>query len=204
MVGHIVDNAAQTPVPVRGRFISFADPVEYLYTTDDEFFWQPNGFGDGYIQTMLARFRYRDLFVRCLEISRRTVINWDDGRQRLIDLNKQPYRLAEVEAEIHKGLSANVRSTCGNHDIRLSVPGIPSIKTGDALIQTSKDADVENIERYFPLEQWTEAYGHNKWRSFIYAPKEIAAAVRDAAIPVLEKYTGLKMDAKKSNQACHL
>lgn len=204
MVGHIVENPMQAAVPVRDRQVTFSDPVEYLYVTDDEFFWQPNGFGDDYVRAMLKRFRHRDLFVRCLEISRRTVTNWDEGRQRLIDLNKDPYKLAEVEVEIHKCLPSKDRANCGKHDIRLSVPGIPSIKTGDSLIQTSKDADVENIERYFPLEQWTDAYAHNKWRSYIYAPREIAAAVRDAAIPVLEKYTGLKMDANKSNQACHL
>jgi len=204
MVGHIVENPRQAAVPVRGRRITFAEPVQYLYTTDDEFFWQPNGFGDKYIKNMLIRFRNRDLFVRCLEISRRTVKNWDDGRQPLIDLNKLPYRLAEVEDEIQKHLSPAQRACCGKHDIRLSVPGIPSIKTGDALIQTSKGADVENIERYFPLEQWTDAYAHNKWRSFVYAPKEIAPAVRDAAVSVLQKQTGLKMDAGKSNQACHL
>jgi HD superfamily phosphohydrolase len=204
MVGHIVENPNQAAVPVRGRSVSFTDPVQYLYTTDDEFFWQPNGFGDAYIKTMLSRFRNRDLFVRCLEISRRTVDNWDEGRQRLIDLNKQPYKLAEVEDEIHKHLSSSARAMCAKHDIRLSVPNIPSIKTGDSLIQTSKDADVENIVQYFPLEQWTDAYAHNKWRSFIYAPREIAPAVRDAAISVLEQYTGLKLNANKSNQACHL
>jgi HD superfamily phosphohydrolase len=41
MVGHIVENPTQAAVPVRGRSISFTDPVQYLYTTDDEFFWQP-------------------------------------------------------------------------------------------------------------------------------------------------------------------
>jgi HD superfamily phosphohydrolase len=205
MVGHIVENPTQAAVPVRGRLVSFADPVQYLYTTDDEFFWQPNGFGDAYVQKMLGRFRNRDLFVRCLQISRRTVTNWEEeGRQRLIDLDKEPYKLAEVEEEIHKHLPPAVRSSCAKHDIRLSVPGIPSIKTGDARIQTFKDADVENIEEYFPLEQWTDAYAHNKWRSFVYAPREIAGAVRDAALPVLEQYTGLKMNVGKSNQACHL
>jgi HD superfamily phosphohydrolase len=204
MVGHIVENPKQASVPVRGRSISFADPVQYLYTTDDEFFWQPSGFGDDYTQDMLNRFQNRDLFVRCLEISRRTVKNWEDGRQRFIDLNKLPEKLADVEDRIHRSLSSPDRANCGKHDIRLSIPGIPSIKTGDALIQTSKDAEVENIVKYFPLEQWTDAYAHNKWRSYVYAPGEIASAVRDAAISVLAEQTGLELDAKRSNQTCHL
>ena len=206
MVGHIVENPDQASFPARGGIsVSFADPVQYLYTTDDEFFWQSNGFGDAYVQNMLSRFRNRDLFVRCLEISRRTVKNWDDyGRQNLIDLAKLPKELADVETEIHKHLPSNERGKCNKHDIRLSIPGLPGIKTGNALIQTSKDASIEYIEQYFPLEQWTGAYAHNKWRSFVYAPRAIAKAVRDAAIVVLRDRLGLKIDSDRSNQTCHL
>src|SRR5207247_5560832 len=128
---------------IRGVPISFADPVQFLYVTDDEFFWQPDGFGDPYIRGMLKRFRHRDLFVRCLEISRRTVKNWDDyGRQRLIDLAKLPKELADVETDIHMRLPSAERGKCNKHDIRLSIPGLPGIKTGNALIQTSKDAGI--------------------------------------------------------------
>jgi len=205
MIGHIVENPGQAGFPLRGNIsITFADPVQYLYSTDDEFFWQQDGFGDAYTKNMLKRFRNRDLFVRCLEISRRTVKNWDDGRQKLIDLNKLPKDLADAETEIHKRLPAAQRSSCYKHDIRLSIPGIPGLKTGNALIQTSKDAEIENIERYFPLEQWTDAYAHNKWRSFVYAPRELATAVRDSAISVLRDYAGLDIDSETSNQTCHL
>ena len=199
-----MENPTQSAVPIRGRTVAFADSVEYLYTTDDEFFWQPNGFGDQYTQKMLKRFRNRDLFVRCLEISRRTVKNWDDGRQGLIDLNKSPAKLDYTETEIHKHLPAGIRESCSRHDIRLSVPGIPKLKTENALIQTSEKSPVENIEQYFPVESWTDAYAHNKWQSFVFAPREIAPAVRDAAISVLGELTGLKIDASKSNQTCHL
>jgi hypothetical protein len=153
---------------------------------------------------MLDRFRNRDLFVRCLEVSRRTVKNWNEGRQPLIDLNQQPTTLEDVEDEIHKCLPPAQRANCGKHDIRLSVPGIPKIKTGDALIQTSKGSEVQRIEEYFPLEQWTDAYAHNKWRSYVYAPREIADAVRDSAASVLAERTGLDFDIAISNQTCHL
>jgi HD superfamily phosphohydrolase len=96
MVEHIVDDPNQCAFSIRGAKITFADPVEYLYVTDEEFFGQANGFGDEYIKGMLARFRNRDLFVRCLEISRRTVQkdNWRHyGRQNLIDLASQPAKL---------------------------------------------------------------------------------------------------------------
>jgi HD superfamily phosphohydrolase len=206
MIGHIVDNPGQASFSVRGnKSIAFADPVEYLYTTDDEFFSQANGFGDDYIKTMLNRFRNRDLFVRCLEISRRTVKNWDSyGRQTLIDLSKLPKDLAEVEADIHKLLPSSIKGRCNKHDIRLSIPGIPGFKTGNALIQTSKHTDPENIEGYFPLEQWTDAYAHNKWRSYVFAPREIAEAVREAATSVLLERSKLEIDLTKSNQSCHL
>jgi HD superfamily phosphohydrolase len=205
IIGHIVENPKQSSVPVRGEStISFADPVEYLYATDDEFFGQPDGFGDTYVKDMLTRFRNRDLFVRCVEISRRTVKNWDDGRQALIDLTKAPERLADVETEIHKGLSPQERGACNKHDIRLSVPGLPGIKKGNEMIQTSKDAKVENIVEYFPVEQWIEAYAHNKWRSYVYAPREIAKAVRDAAVSVLADRFKMEIDLTKSNESCHL
>jgi HD superfamily phosphohydrolase len=208
MIEHIVENPKQASFRVRGGgSVSFADPVQYLYTTDDEFFGQAEGFGDPYVNSMLSRFRNRNLFVRCLEISRRTVRkeSWDNyGRQKLIDLGKQPGQLADVETEIHKRLPSTERGQCNKHDIRLSIPGIPSIKTGNALIQTSNTAVIENIEEYFPLEQWTDAYAHNKWRSYVYAPREIAEAVRDAAISVLQDYANLEINSEKSNQTCHL
>ncbi|MEX2301552.1 MAG: HD domain-containing protein [Bryobacterales bacterium] len=205
MIGHIVENPDQASLPARGVNVSFADPVQYLYVTDDEFFCQPAGFGDDYVRSMLNRFRHRNLFVRCLEISRRTVKNWDGyGRQTLNDLAKLPNELSGVEDEIHKCLPAAFRGKCNKHDIRLSIPGLPGIKTGNALIQTSKDSEIENIEQYFPLEQWTDAYAHNKWRSFLYAPREIAKAVRDAAVSVLKDLCKMELDVEKSNQTCHL
>jgi HD superfamily phosphohydrolase len=204
MVQHIVHNPGQCGFEIRGKRITFADPVEYLYVTDDEFFGQMNGFGDTYLKSMLSRFRNRDLFVRCLEISRRTVKNWDDGRLSLVDLAKQPSGRADVEEEIHKGLPVSARGQCNRNDVRLSIPGLPGIKTGYALIQTSKSARVEFIESYFPLEQWTDAYAHNKWRSYIYAPREVAPAVRDSGIAVILERSKLNIDAAISNSTCHL
>ena len=203
MIGHIVENPGQASFPLRGgNPISFTDPVEYLYVTDDEFFGQADGFGDPYTRGMLARLRNRDLFVRCLQISRRTVKNWDDGRQTLIDLTKLPYELAEVETEIHKCLPAAVQGECNKHDMRLSIPGLPPI-TRNALIQTSERSAIEYVEGYFPVKQWTDAYAHNKWRSYVYAPREIAKGVRDAAIAVLQDRLKLDIDVNESNQACH-
>ncbi len=204
MIGHIVENPAQASFPARGPVpISFTDPVQYLYATDDEFFGQADGFGDDYIKGMLTRFRRRDLFVRCTEISRRAVRNWDAGRQSLIDLTKLPMKLAEVEAEIHRRLPTSERAKCNKDDIRLSIPGLPPM-TGNALIQTDKDGPMEYVEEYFPVKQWTDAYAHNKWRSYVYAPREIAPAVRDASISVLRDYSKLEIDVVKSNQSCHL
>ncbi|MFI5089467.1 MAG: hypothetical protein ACHP7P_05365 [Terriglobales bacterium] len=109
-----------------------------------------------------------------------------------------------MEAEIHKYIPPTERGKCNKHDVRLSIPGLPGIKTGNALIQTSKDAEPENIERYFPLEQWIDAYAHNKWRSYVYAPREVAKAVRDAAIFVLRERSKIEIDSDRSNQTCHL
>lgn len=204
MIQHISDSPEQNSFPIRGgSSVSFADAVEYLYPTDDEFFNQADGFGDAYIKAMLDRVRNRDLFVRCVEISRRTVDNWNDGRQPLIDLIEDAKELADVEAEIHKRLPASERGKCNKYDVRLSVPGLPPL-SGNALIQTSEKSDVLKVEEFFPVKAWTAAYAHNKWRSYVYAPKEIAKAVRDAAISVLFDRFKLKIDKNKSDQTCHL
>ena len=201
MIGHIFENPGQASFPIRGKKrISFSEPVEYLYATDDDFFGQAVGFGDGYVHDMLARFRNRDLFVRCLEISRATVRNWNDGRQKYIDLNKVPKDLADVETEIRKRLSAG---KCNKDDVRLSVPDLPPI-SGNALIQTKEGAEIQHVEEYFPVKAWTDAYAHNKWRSYVYAPKEIAPGVRDAALSVLRDRFNMDIDLDRSNQSCHL
>jgi HD superfamily phosphohydrolase len=166
MIEHISDNPEQCAFVIRGKKITFADPVQYLYVTDEEFFGQAEGFGDPYIKNMLARFRNRNLFVRCLEISRRTVTNWQHhGRQNLIDLASLPAQLTDAENDIHKRLGTSVRMTTNRRDIRLSIPQLRAIKTGHAPIQTNPKAEIEQIESYFPVEQWGDAYAHNKGKN---------------------------------------
>lgn len=203
IIGHIAYNAGQSSFPVREHeAISFTDPVHYLYATDEDFFGQVNGFGDEYVKEMLVRFRNRDLFVRCLEISRTTVRNWKDGRQGYIDMNKDPTRLEEVETEIKKRLPEGEQAKCNKDDIRLSVPGLPPI-SGNALIQTKANGEIRHVEEYFPVRAWTDAYAHNKWHSYVYAPRSIADPVRDAAISVIAERFQMDIDVARSNQSCH-
>jgi len=203
MVEHVTDDAAQCGIQVRDKTVTFRDAVEYLYITDDDFFGQVNGFGDQYIREMMTRFRHRKLFVRCLEISRRTITNWDGyGRQSLNDLLARN-AVAGVEAEIYKRALGTTRIT-NKYDVRLSIPKVPKIKTENALVQTAKGQKIENIAEYFPMEQLTESYAFNKWRSYVYAPKEIATQVRDAAISVLGDSLKLEINREKSNEVCKL
>jgi HD superfamily phosphohydrolase len=206
LIQHISENPDQAALTIRGVKVSFSEPVQYLYPTDDEFFNQVNGFGDNFVRKMLNRFAQRDLFIRCLEISRRTVNNWDEyHRKQLIDLSALPRKLHEVEKNVHMSLPEKIRTQCNLGEVLLSVPAVPRIKNDFAFIQTSPGGPTEPIEELFPVEQWTDAYAHNKWRSFVYAPREFATSVRDAAISVLaEGTTGLKIDVTKSNEACHL
>src|SRR5260370_24580225 len=199
LIQHVNENADQCPYEIRRTRVSFADPVEYLYATDDEFF--ASRFGDEYVSKLLSRFRRRDLFVRCLEISRRTVTNWKDyGRQHLIDLSDLPDTLDRVEKDIHKNLAPDSKGRCNVGDVRLSVPNRPKMKNDFAFIQTSPHTEIEGIEEFFPIEQWTEAYAHNKWRSYVYAPRDAAAEVRDAALSILKEQIRLKIAAAKAHQ----
>src|SRR5207245_2459953 len=72
-IQHISENPSECKIRLDGVEVSFADPVEYLYLTDDEFFNQIRPFGNEFVRRMIVRFRHRDLFARCLEVSRRTV-----------------------------------------------------------------------------------------------------------------------------------
>lgn len=205
LIQHINENADQCAFSLAGMKLSFAEPVEYLYVTDDEFFAVRNGFGDEYVRKMLRRFALRDLFVRCLEVSRRTVKNWDDyPRKQFIDLSELPYRLADIERKIYAALPQASRTKCNLRDVCLSVPGVPSLKKDFAYVQIAPDLLPEPIEQFFPVTQWTDAYAHNKWKGFVYAPREVASSVRDAANSVLQEETGIDVDLQRSNQACHL
>jgi hypothetical protein len=89
------------------------------------------------------------------------------------------------------------------YDVRLSIPQLKGMKSSNASIQTTKDAGIEPIEDYFPVEQWSQSYAHNKWRSYVYAPRELSAQVRDSAAEVLKELCELEIDVTKSNQTCH-
>jgi HD superfamily phosphohydrolase len=205
LIRHVVQNSDQCSLNIRGKKISFCEPTEYLYVTDDEFFNQVGGFGDDFARKMLARFRRRDLFVRCLEISRRTVENWDDyHRKGLMDLSADPERLHNAEQSIHKRLKGGARGQCNLGEVLLSIPAPPQIKSDFAYIQTTCDGPVEPVEEFFPVEQWTEAYAHNKWKGFVYGPREYAPGIRDSAVSFLKDDMSLRMNVAKSNQACHM
>ena len=203
-VQHIIENADQCAVQVRDRSITFAEPVQYLYVTDEEFFGTLGGFGDEYVKKMLTRFARRDLFVRCIELSRRTVTNWNTyNRKTLTDWSVNGLAVEGIEDEIHKRLPEGVRGACNRGDIRLSVPGPPTLKGDFAYIQTDPGGPLEPIEEYFPLEDWAEAYAHNKWRSFVYAPAQVASKVATAAASVLADYK-IDVNRVRSDTRCHL
>jgi len=154
---------------------------------------------------MLSRFRRRDLFVRCLEISRRTVVNWDDyHRKGLMDLSADPDRLHNAEKSIYMRLSGETRGRCNLGEVLLSIPAPPKIKSDFAYIQSSPQSGVESVEEFFPVEQWIEAYAHNKWKGFVYGPREYATAIRDSAVSFLKDEMSISVDVGKSNSACHL
>ncbi|MGB2675592.1 MAG: HD domain-containing protein [Candidatus Acidiferrum sp.] len=205
-IQHIAGNPSECKIKLDGAEVSFAEPVEYLYLTDDEFFNQIHPFGDEFVRRMIARFRRRDLFARCLEISRWTVTeeSWKSyGRKQLLDLADNLSELDKAERMIHEALPDEIRNRCDHGEVLISIPKQPRIKTDRASVQTSPNATIETIEKFFPVEEWTQAYGHNKWHSYVYAPKEFAPAVRDAAAGVLREKFNIEVDLKRSNETCH-
>jgi uncharacterized protein len=206
---HIKENKQACAVSARGVTVSFQEPVEFLYVTDDEFFNQFAAFGDAFVVRMCDRFRRRDLLVRCVELSRRTLPDWEneDGiisRTRLVQLSKKPQETLELEEAIYNALPAPVQLKCQRGEILLSVPSPPDIKPEHAFIQESPKAEPREVSRYFPVEEWNSAYAVNKWRSFVYCPRAVAKEVAAAAGKVLSDTLKLKIDFAQSNQACRI
>src|SRR5260370_32533319 len=125
-IQHIANNPRECKISLDGRDITFADPVDYLYMTDEEFFNQIHPFGDEFVRRMTGRFQRRELFVRCLEISRRTVKkkSWEEsfGRKMLLDLSDNPPLLDDAERTIHETLPGGGRGKCERGEVLLSVP----------------------------------------------------------------------------------
>lgn len=202
-IEHIIRNPDQCAVEIRGEKLTFNEALEYLYVTDDEFF-NLQSFGDEYVKKMLGRFWRRDLFARCVEVSRMTVENWDGFERKVwMDLGRDFDALSNVEDKIYQRLPKDIRASINRDDIKVSVPTLPAMKKDFAYIQTAPTAPVQTVEEFFPLEQWAESYGHNKWRSYVYAPREIARQVADAAVEVIREI-GLKIDRSVSDRHCHL
>src|SRR5260370_35685096 len=106
---------------------------------------------------MIRRFQRRELFVRCLAISRRTVRNknWEEsfGRKMLLDLSDNPVLLDDAERTIHEALPGGVRGKCERGEVLLSVPKRPNLKTDFARGQTSPKPQIETIEKFFQGKQ---------------------------------------------------
>ncbi len=207
LIQHIASNPESCSVKFDGADISFADPVEYLYLTDDEFFNQFHPFGDDFVGRMISRFRRRDLFSRSIEISRGTVTekSWKSyGRKQLLDLADNRADLDRAEKAIYESLPDHIKKSCHRGEVLISVPKQPHIKTDRASVQSSPNSEIQTIEKFFPVEEWTQAYAHNKWRSYVYAPREYVKEVREAAVGVLKEQLNIEVDLKRSDEACHL
>jgi HD superfamily phosphohydrolase len=201
-----IHDQPENALSVRDGRVSFSEPTEYLYLTDDEFFYRLSQADDEYLRGMSERFFQRSLFVRCLEISRRTVPDWEQRQlKNFVNLASRPKKLHALEESIYGEATREAQPKCRQWDVLLSVPKPPNLKNDYAFIQSSVDSPADPIEDYFPLEQWTDSYAHNKWRGFVYGPLECATAIRDAALTILaDKSIGVSVDRKRSNQACHL
>jgi len=100
MINHIITNPEDCAIPVDKCNVTFKEPIEFLYVTDLEFFNQYSTFGDKFLKAMFLRFKKRELFVRCVEISRRTINNWEEsgvGRALFSDISKHYDELIEAE-----------------------------------------------------------------------------------------------------------
>ncbi len=159
---------------------------------------------------MLFASVYHHQKAKCLDSMLRATIQHisENARECTLGLDGAEVSFADpveylYERQIHASLPDSTKRKCDRGEVLLSVPKRPSIKTDFAFVQTSPRAGIETIEKFFPVEQWTDAYAHNKWRSYVYAPRECARAVRDAAKELLRDKFNIDIDLAVSEEACH-
>lgn len=205
MIRHVSRSSEDLSLCINGRSVSFSSPIDYLYPTDSDFLGAAKESGDPFLQRMVRRLERRDLLKRSVEVSRRTVRNWDEHhRTKFTRLHKKPDEQEALESRIYNALPKTVRDDVHAGEVLLSVPHPPRIKGDHAFVQTRAGDEVVEIERFFPVSQWNQSYAHNKWRSYVYAPSEHREAVRSVAIPVLSEEYDLDISQELSDSMCHV
>jgi len=149
---------------------------------------------------------YRRLLKRALVISLKTIENREKALKlfSLTETTKENYaKLRELADKIWK----KAGKPCLIEEIWVDLPKLPKNKEVYATYIKMPDSSFISLNKNFPIDEWVNQYGKNKWRGHVFCPPDdnIREKVYKASIEVFEEEFGIKFNrfAKELSKMPH-
>lgn len=178
-----------------------------LLATDEVRLLSDDHCSDTAVEEIVTRIRNRDLLKRVLVLSsgsldeenrlaRVKYSEFIEGHDRDSD---EAYRLIhDFEIEL-----ANQIPGLAPELVYFDVPKVPTLGEAGATTVILGDGSIVSLRDVYPTDYWANAYGQYKHKSYIFGPEKHREALAIAAIPLLEKHFGLKLNSLAIDQAKH-
>lgn len=201
MLWAIFDLAVKNAAEVGG--VKIANPADFLRLTDD-YVLMPELTNDEEIKQLILRIRERALWERALVISRRTVpesmhadAKGDDQRGLFNEYTKlmgnSPEKI-KARRKVSDTIWEKAGKPCKRYEVWLDIPKLPPMDEARRMwIVAPRQDQPETLGKFLPISQWVELYGHHKWQSYVFCPREHKKKIADAAEEVLKERFGLKL-----------
>lgn len=180
--------------PLNGR--KFTEVIDFLSFTDYEILRMNREHGENeFVNKILRDLSCRNLWRRCLVISRETVDNYDSHASYLINrLSQSPTEMLKLREAIYERMSG--RGQLSIHELWVAVPEQPSLREAtQTLALLPGDREPVKLNDIFPLDGWLRAFSDNKWKGYVFGPSKLQKEISGAAAEVLEDY-GLRLNKK--------
>lgn len=180
--------------PLNGR--KFTEVMDFLSFTDYEILRMNREHGENeFVNKILRDLSCRNLWQRCLVISRETVDNYDTRAPYLINrLSQSPTEMLKLRKAIYEKLPR--QDQCSLHEVWVSLPEQPSLREAtQTLALLPGEREPVKLNDIFPLDGWLRAFSDNKWRGYVFGPAKLQKEISKAAKEVLQDY-GLQLNQK--------
>jgi HD superfamily phosphohydrolase len=195
MISGMLEYVQRPDTPsLNGR--KFTNVVDFLSFTDyDILGLNREKSEDRFVNDILRDLSGRNLWQRCLVISRETVDNYDSRAAYLINrLSQSPAEMLELRKAIYERLPAKDR--CSQHEVWVSLPEQPSLREAtQTLALLPGEKEPVKLNDIFPLDGWLRAFSDNKWKGYVFGPSKLQKEISKAATEVLQDY-GLRLNQK--------
>ena len=200
MLWAIFDLAVRNKAEVGG--VKIVTPADFLRLTDD-YVLMPGLTNDEEIKQLILRIRKRDLWERALVISRRTVpesmhADAKGDRRGLFNeytklMGNSPEKI-KARRKVSDTIWKKAGKPCNRYEVWLDIPTLPPMDEAKQMwIVAPQQDQPETLGKFLPISQWVELYGHHKWQSHVFCPREHKKKIADAAEEVLKEHFGLKL-----------